>query len=247
MTTQANLPNDCRRHNHGTLFNRDARQALRLGCNRWTCARCGPRKASRSRDRLQRVNWQKLITITMPPGRGWARRSNLSYQAAHLRSFWRAMTRRYGSFRYAWVREIGKPRPDCICHPTRREFEGAEAEALDCICGAGGSRLHLHILIDVPKWIPKAWMQATAKRCGFGFLDVRAIRGSIVDYVAKYLSKGWAMPFPPRTRRIQTRNVDKLEPKQGWAFTPYPLHLCVPIFFEGIYCNPALDFWLDSS
>jgi hypothetical protein len=241
------LSESCRSRNHGTLYHRERRQAFRLGCNRWTCIHCGPRKANRARDRLRRVNWQKLITVTLPPGRGWPKPANLRYQSAHLRSFWRALTRRYGAFRYAWVREVGPPRPDCVCHPDIREINGERADALDCICGAGGNRLHLHILIDVARWIDKRWLQAMAIRCGFGWVDIRAIRGELVSYVVKYLAKGWAMPFPPRTRRLQTRNVERLEPAAGWAFTWYPIHLCVPIVFDGLYCLPGVDYWEDSS
>lgn len=243
MVTETNLQNSCAARNHGTLFNQTARRAFRLGCNRWTCQKCGPRKANRARSRLTRVNWQKLITITLPPGHGWPKRTNLTYQAKHLRSFWRALDRRYGAFRYAWVREVGKPADLCVCHPTIRD-DGREA--LDCICGAGGNRLHLHILIDLAPWIDRRWLQAMAHRCGFGWIDIRAIRGQLVDYVAKYLSKGWAMPFPPGTRRIQTRGVDQLEPSPGWAFSWFPMEICVPWKFGGLYCAPGVEFWTDT-
>lgn len=237
------IPNACARRNYGTLYNKTERKAFRLGCNRWSCGRCGPRKANRSRDRLNRIAWQKLITITMLPGRGWPKRTNLKYQSAHLRSFWTALKRKFGPFRYVWVREISPAAPLCICHPTIR---GDGSEALDCICGAGGSRLHLHILIDVQKWISKEWLQLTAKRCGFGWLDVRAVRGQLVEYVTKYLAKGWASPFPPGARRIQTRGVDQMETKPGWAFSWFPIEICVPWRFDGLFCERDVDYWQDT-
>lgn len=242
---------NCRtERNRGTLFNKRTRSACRLGCNRWTCATCGPRKANQAQKRLRAVPWTKLITITMPPGHGWAKRENLRYQARHLRSFWTALRRRYGAFRYAWVREVGAERADCICLKTARpvrleEPVGEVVELLDCICGAGGGRLHLHILVDVAPWIDSRWLQAMSHRCGFGWVDIRAIRGSLVSYVSKYLSKGWAMPFPPKTRRIQTSGVDRLAPSPGWAFSWYSIQLTVAMQFDGLYCGPV-DYWHDS-
>lgn len=243
---KALIPDCLSWRNHGTLYSKEQRRAMRLGCNRWKCSRCGPRKASRTQTRLNAVRWTKLITITMPPGRGWAKAANIRYQAAHLRSFWTALKRRYGHFRYAWVREIGKPRPDCVCHTTERELAGEAAPALDCICGAGGSRLHLHVLLDIEPWIDPRWLKAMTARCGFGWIDVRAVRGSVVSYVAKYLAKGWEMPFPPNTRRCQMRGVAKLEPVAGWEFSPREMQFLVPEIFDGVFCPPDVAFWHDS-
>lgn len=259
-----NLSDSCASRNHGTLYHKTGRKAFRLGCNRWNCSRCGPRKAGRARDRLKRVPWQKFLTLTLPPGRGWPKRPNLAYQSAHLRSFWRALERRYGKFRYAWAREVGADN-GCICHPTIREVDGVPTEALDCVCGKWGRRLHLHVLLDIRGFIPNLkkpdcadceagycrehkWLQAVAHDCGFGFVDVRAARHNkpLVDYLVKYLTKGWSMPFPPRTRRIQTRDVDALPPAVGWAFTWYAIELCVPIQFDGLACEPGVAWWHDS-
>jgi hypothetical protein len=239
---------DCgaERKNYGTLFNREKGQAIRLGCNRWSCKSCGPRKARRTQKRLRPVPWKKFITVTMPPGRGWAVPANLHYQATHLRSFWRALRRQFGHFRYAWVREIGAPRDDCRCLDIARRRRpdvdndkakpdaGEQRPLLDCICGAGGSRLHLHVVVDIERWVDRDWLNATARRCGLGFVDIRAIRGSLVEYVTKYLAKGWAAPFPRGARRVQMAGVAPVEPEPGWAFSPCELGWAITIHFGGL-------------
>jgi hypothetical protein len=249
---------DCatERKHFGTLYHREKRQAIRLGCNRWSCRSCGPRKARRTEKRLKIVGWTKFITVTMPPGRGWAKKENLRYQAAHLRSFWTALRRRYGAFRYAWVREIGAVRLDCVCLKVSRSIRpdhdnrwpaAGKLELLDCVCGAGGSRLHLHVLVDVAPWIDGRWLNIMAKRCGLGFVDVRAVRGPLVSYVTKYLSKGWAADFPSRTRRVQMAGVPKLEPEPGWCYSPYELGWAITVHFEGLVIGTAdsIRFWSD--
>jgi hypothetical protein len=165
-----------------------------------------------------------------------------------------ALRRRYGAFRYAWVREVGKERADCVCLKNERpirldEPRGDKLELLDCACGANGARLHLHLAIDVVPFIPKQWLQKNATACGFGWTDIRDARNldkPVGWYLAKYLAKGWMAKYPLKTRRIQTSGVDKEPPEVGWAFTWYAIHLAVPMKFDGLYCAPGVAFWQDS-
>ena len=209
--------------------------AFRRGCGRWSCEDCGRRKADELQKRLAKVAWTKLLTITMPPGRGWGRRANLVYQAEHLRSLMRALRRRYGAFRYAWVREIGKAKLECICANT----------GFDCVCGANGSRLHLHMLLDIPAWVDGRWLKAVAANCGLGFVDLRAVRG--IDarrYLSKYLAKGSDF-FPPGTRRFQVVGIPRNPPSQGWIYTPKSIELVVVDRLDGLSCDVLTYFWRD--
>lgn len=198
--------------------------------------------------RFTRGHWRKFITITMPPGRGWPKRPNLKYQAAALRKFWRGLHRYFGDFEAAWIREIGAV-TDCRC-PKRGYYDydpaaygwfpgaelpgderGAYHELLDCECGAGGERLHLHAVVSIERWIDPQLLSRLATRAGFGFVDVRAVRSAGVrDYLTKYLAKapppGAELDFPARTRRY---NVNIPEPETvrlpwRWSNAPYDSH-----------------------
>lgn len=184
--------------------------------------------------------WTKLITITLPPGHGWPKKQNLAYQAEHIRSLLTTLRRQFGRFRYAWVREVGRKKTweqdniECCCHP----------DLADCICGAGGNRLHAHMLVDIPKWIDRRWLQAHAHACSLGWVDVRAIRGfSAVGYVVKYLGKGWSYPLPDKTRRLQTCGVDALETQPGWRYTAHSIEFACVELLGALYVDCGIYYW----
>jgi hypothetical protein len=99
---------------------------------------------------------------------------------------------------YGWVREVGAPRPECICD---RSLQG-------CICGpfthpsglSGGRQIHRHFLLRLASggrnkfgrpWLPYEALQAAAKRCGLGTLRFDPIFGArgATQYVTKYMVK----------------------------------------------------------
>lgn len=224
---------ECRRRNRGTIYNVARGIAFRRRCSSWRCDDCSRNKARDLRKRLARVNWTKFLTITMPPGRGWAKRPNIAYQAEHLRSLMRALRRRYARFNYVWIREVGMARAECVC----------AASLLDCCCGANGARLHLHMLLDIAAWIPDQWLKATAARCGLGFVKLLAVRGNRADsYLIKYLTKGSDI-FPHGTRRFQVVGVPRKTPSEGWQYTSRRIELVVIDTFGAPECECLIDWW----
>ena len=184
----------------GSLYNVSLGRAVPARCKSWRCEACRPAKARRVMRRFTRGHWKKFLTITMPPGHGWPKRPNLRYQAAALRRLWRGLHQHFGDFEAAWIREIGAV-TNCICkkrgwhdpapyselNPVAR---GAFHELLDCQCGAGGERLHLHAVVSIERWIDPQLLSRLATRAGFGFVDVRAVRSAGVrDYLTEYLAK----------------------------------------------------------
>lgn len=176
--------------------------------------------------RFTRGHWKKFLTITMPPGHGWPKRPNLRYQAAALRRLWRGLHQHFGDFEAAWIREIGAV-TNCICkkrgwhdpapyselNPVAR---GAFHELLDCQCGAGGERLHLHAVVSIERWIDPQLLSRLATRAGFGFVDVRAVRSAGVrDYLTEYLAKApppGAESTSPRGRGATTSTSPSPKP-----------------------------------
>lgn len=224
---------ECRSRNHGTLYHPGRRIAFRRLCGRWSCDDCSKRKSQLLKRRLAKISWTKLLTITMPPGRGWARRANLQYQAEHLRSFMRGLRRRYGQFRYAWVREVGKVKLECICASNLN----------DCQCGANGSRLHIHMLLDIPIWMDGGWLTRHAKACGLGFVDLRAVRGfGANSYISKYLAKGSDF-FPPGARRYQVVGIPADPPSEGWLYSTRRIEFIVLERLGGLSCDVLTYFW----
>jgi hypothetical protein len=133
--------------------------------------------------------------------------SRFSRRAA---SFRRWVKRHYGPFQWAWVREIS-PRNDlCVCHEMRA-----------CRCGAGGGRLHVHMLWDA-LYVPQACLSRAAVRCKLGeILDVRRVSAKrAARYVSKYLAKdGMRHPAFRRARRFAIRAAEADREPDDWCFT----------------------------
>jgi hypothetical protein len=200
----------------GSLYSRALGVVYRLGCGRWKCAPCARRNAAVVRERFKRILWQRepaLVTLTAATAddadptpeamRTFARR------VASLR---RWVTRHYGLFQWAWVREVAERDPRCVCHT-----------ALACRCGAGGGRLHVHMLWDAP-YVPQRALSAAAVRCGLGaVLDVRRVSGRrAARYVAKYLVKSGQHPAFTRAccRRFAIRARRAPRAKSDWRYDP---------------------------
>jgi hypothetical protein len=178
----------------GSLYSRAHGIVYRLGCGRWKCAPCARRNAAVVRERFKRILWRRapaLVTLTAATaGDADPTPAAMRKFARRVASFRRWVNRHYGPFQWAWVREVGQRDPRCVCH-----------EMLACRCGAGGGRLHVHMLWDAP-FVPQRALSAAAVRCGLGpVLDVRRVSGRrAARYVAKYLVKSGQHPAFVRAR-----------------------------------------------
>jgi hypothetical protein len=200
----------------GSLYSRERGIVYRLGCGRWKCAPCARHKAAVIRERFKRILWQRepaLVTLTAATAhdadptpaaiRSFARR---------VASFRRWVTRHYGLFQWAWVREVAERDSRCVCH-----------EMLACRCGAGGGRLHVHMLWDAP-YVPQGALSAAAVRSGLGpVLDVRRVSGRrAARYVAKYLVKSGQHPAFTRARCRRFAMHAQRAPREqsDWRYDP---------------------------
>jgi hypothetical protein len=198
----------------GSLYSHARRIVYRLGCGRWKCAPCARRNAAVVRERFKRIFWRRapaMVTVTAATAddadptpaamRNFARR---------VASFRRWMTRHYGFFQWAWVREVAERDSRCVCHA-----------ALACRCGAGGGRLHVHMLWDAP-YVPQRALSAAAVRSGLGpVLDVRRVSGRrAASYVAKYLVKSGQHPAFVRARCRRFAMRARLAPRDesDWRY-----------------------------
>ena len=188
------LAETCVRCQVGFLAHLTKRTFLRVGCGRWTCALCGPRKVIRFRRRIQARRWQRMVTLTQPADVGAPTREHVREQARAWARLRHDLRRLYGLSDYVWVREQA---------PATR-------------------RLHLHLLIR-SGYIPQRALSRLAARAGFGAVcDIRRVRGrGGPAYVSKYLAKDAASARWPRyTRRAQTSVRDNgcQAPDSGWRF-----------------------------
>jgi len=189
------------RNPRGPLHSRERATVYRLGCHRWTCAPCARGKAAVVRERFARVLWARspaMVTLTAAHvEEADPTPEAMRAFAKRIASLRRWVARHYDKFQWAWVREIAPRNPLCICH-----------EMLACRCGAGGGRLHVHMLWDA-LYVPQAALSAAAVRCHLGpVLDVRRVSGArAARYVSKYLVKGVRHPafVRGRTRRFAMR------------------------------------------
>ncbi len=94
---------------------------------------------------------------------------------------------------------------------------------LACRCGAGGGRLHVHMLWDAP-YVPQGALSAAAVRSGLGpVLDVRRVSGrGAARYVAKYLVKSGQHPAFVRAgcRRFAMRARRAPREESDWRYDP---------------------------
>lgn len=175
----------------GWMVSRETGEALRVGCDRYGCRDCSPRKARRFVERIRPAGFNRLITFTQPPGEGVVEKTTLARQALAWRRTYQWLRREYRMTSYAWVREIGRKT----------------------------SRLHLHVVAR-SSYVPQRVLSKAASRYGFGrVVDIRRLRTSeALNYVAKYLTKTVAR-LPRGARRTQT-TVRRLRPNpaQLWSF-----------------------------
>ena len=178
----------------GWITSRTSGEALRLGCGRWPCPTCGPRRrrqwVSTRCNLTQSYATLKFITLTLPAGvafggyrqmqRGW-------------RLLWQWLRRNYGLRAYVWVTEL-----------TQK------------------SVVHRHAILDVD-YVPQRALSNACARFGLGRItDIRAIKGqrSVNSYVTKYLTKSSSAAAHPRyARRCQSSvRAVRAESDHLWFF-----------------------------
>jgi len=173
----------------GSLYSHARGIVYRRGCGRWKCTPCTRRNAAVVRERFKRIFWRcvpAMVTLTAATAddadptpaamRTFARR---------VASFRRWVTRHYGFFQWAWVREVAERESRCVCHA-----------ALACRCGAGGGRLHVHMLCDAP-YVPQRALSAAAMRSGLGpVLDVRRAAAGARQATSPSIWSNWASIRP---------------------------------------------------
>ena len=198
----------------GSLYNQKRGIVYRLGCGRWACRPCGRRKAAALARRFAKIRWRRspaLVTLTA------ARVEDADPTPEAMRSFSRRLAsfrrwvvRHYGVFQWAWVREISPRHELCVCH-----------EMLACRCGAGGGRLHVHMLWDA-RYVPQALLSRAAERSRLGsVMDVRRVPAGVAGrYVAKYLSKDTQHRAFRHARRFAIRAAEPEPAPSEWCYDP---------------------------
>lgn len=156
----------------------------RLGCKRWTCPRCGPKKAKRLRKAIivkaTELGLRRFLTLTLNPATCTPEES-IVYIRKCWHKFRTSLKRRYGrSITFIAVLELQK-----------------------------SGYAHLHILVDrymEQRWISEAWQAVGGGR----IVDIRLVDiHRIGAYLSKYLTKELlTVALRRRQRRYTTsRNI----------------------------------------
>ena len=163
----------------------------RLGCKRWTCPRCGPKKFKRLRraiiNKAQEHDLSRMLTLTLNPSSCSSEQS-----IPYIRECW-------NKFRTSLKRHSGSS----IAFITILELQKS-------------GYAHLHILVDryiAQEWISEAW-QAVG---GGKIVDIRRRDiHRLAAYLSKYLTKDiLSADFKKRVRRYTTSRTIVLFVKSG--------------------------------
>lgn len=147
-----------------TINGQNVRHYARLGCKKWSCPSCGPKRLKRTRraitDKAVEHNLSRFLTLTLDP-----KACKPEESVEYIRKTW-------NKFRTSLKRLHGQAIPFI----TVLEFQKS-------------GYAHLHILIDrfIPQnWISEAWSSVGGGKIVFiKQVDVRRIG----PYLSKYLTK----------------------------------------------------------
>lgn len=163
-----------------TLDDQQGLQYARLGCKRWTCDYCGPRKARRFRraiiDKAVEKKLNRFLTLTLNPT-ACSPQDSPAYINACWHKFRTYLKRRHGN-RVSFIKVI--------------ELQKS-------------GYAHLHILVDryiEQEWISRAWQAVGGgKIVHITMVDIHRI----APYLSKYLTKSFTGGcFRKRQRRFTT-------------------------------------------
>lgn len=155
-------------------------------CRRWDCVDyCGPIKAAAVGRRAALLKPNFMISITAHRDHGECTRENYEGLHSGSRAFWRWMQRHFAT----------RTQPLDFCKVLERGSQGER-------------RLHQHRLVHVPRAKLNRFtgrftkkdlreMQAAAKRCGLGVVDVKPVWSvdGATHYVTDYISKDLDAPL----------------------------------------------------
>lgn len=206
------------------------RQYGRLGCKRWTCPRCGPKKANRLQRAIiasaQGNELCRLLTLTLDPA-SCQPEDSISY----IRECW-------NKFRTSLKRQSG----GSISFITVVELQQS-------------GYAHLHILID--RYIAQDWISTAWQAVGGGkIVDVRRVDiHRIGPYLSKYLTKDVLLgDFKTRQRRYTTSRDITLFVKANngtWTLHKLPLEvlyqLCRREFMGAFHDRDGVLQWFEVS
>lgn len=174
----------------------------RLGCKRWTCPRCGPKKAKRLRraiiNKAQEKDLSRVLTLTLDPS-SCSPEQSITY----IRQCW-------NKFRTSLKRHSGLS----IAFITILELQRS-------------GYAHLHILVD--RYIAQQWISVAWQAVGGGkIVDIRRVDiHRVAPYLSKYLTKDLLLTdFKQRVRRYTTSRDIVLFVKSStgaWALLKAPI------------------------
>ncbi len=181
------------------------REYARVGCKRWDCPSCGPKKQRQLvkaiRREAQAHGLTRFATLTLDPAK-LAPDATPGDSIAHVRATWR-------KFRVYLQREFG----DRVLFIAVIELTQA-------------GRGHLHVLFA--RFIPQAWLSQSWNALGGGkVVDIRFVDvHRVTRYAAKYVAKSAVSDLPEGTRRFSTARAVKLFPPkapEGWVLVKMQL------------------------
>lgn len=156
---------------------------IRLGCKKWTCQKCGPKKVKRVRHaiKIRAVEFQlnRLLTLTLDP-RNCSPEESIPYVRNCWNKFRTYLKRRYrGTVSYITVVELQK-----------------------------SGYAHLHILLD--RFMEQSWIKEAWQAVGGGkIVDIRQIDlHRVAPYLSKYLTKDLLCGKPDQKYRRYTTSRD---------------------------------------
>ena len=192
---------------------------FRLGCKRWTCPKCGPKKAKRVRraisERATERGLNKFLTLTLNP-RSCSPEQSIDY----IRECW-------NKFRTTLKRKYKKP----------LSFIGVlELQK--------SGYAHLHVLLDrfiSQKWISTSWQAIGGGKIVFiETVDVHRIGA----YLSKYLTKALLVTETKTRQRRYTTSRDihlfVKQPKGAWKLVKSSLDV-VNAWAGGKSINEVFD------
>lgn len=190
---------------------------VRLGCKRWTCPQCGPKKAKRLQraiaEKATQNGMNRFLTLTLNHATCTPHDS-----VGYIRECW-------NKFRTSLKRRHGKT----ISFISVLELQPKSGYA------------HLHVLVD--RYIKQAWISEAWQAVGGGrIVDIRQVDiHRVAPYLSKYLTKVLILAgVPPGQRRYTTSRDIRLFVRQEsglWKLMKAPVEFIYSQELGDIECE----------